>query len=111
MTKDERIELIDAIAKNVPQYFADIKTPDGIEGCLVLKEEDVRKVIRGFVSENDMKAQPNWEAECKRLREQCDCLCKHVEELQHIIDTKCGDYDRLRLIVSHIETLTGRKFE
>lgn len=111
MTKDERIELIDAIAKNVPQYLAHIETSNGIEDCLVLKEEDVRKVIRGFVSENDMKAQPNWEAECKRISERRDCLLKHVEELEHIINTKCSDYDRLRLIVSHIETLTGRKFE
>lgn len=114
MTKFEREELIEHLRDNVHMtqeatFSPSSNEPTGIR--YIFAVEDVFKAIRGFIRDEDTKAQPDWEAECKHLRNECECLHKVIEELQHVIDTKYGDYDRLRLIVSHIETLTGRKFE
>lgn len=114
MTKSEREELIEYIRTNVRMtqeatFSPSSNEPMGIR--YIFPVEDVFKAIRGFIRDEDTKAQPNWEAECKRLYNERECLHKTIEELQHVIDTKCGDYERLRLVVSHIETLTGRKFE
>lgn len=112
MTRSEREELIEYLRSNVSGCVIDVDNDYPIMSERILfRAEDVFKAIRGFIRDEDMKAQPNWEAECKRLRNECECLHKAIEELQHVIDTKYGDYERLRLIVSHIETLTGRKFE
>lgn len=111
MTKSEREELI----KAMKDYISPISLHDDIRDTdfIVLEADRVFDYIRHFQfkGDEDSKMAPNWEAECTRLSEQCDCLRKVIEELQHVIDTKYGDYDRLRLIVSHIETLTGRKFK
>lgn len=108
MTSTERENLIESMKNDITPISLHDNIRD--KDFIVLEADRVFDYIRHFQFE-DTKMEPNWEAECKRLYNERECLHKTIEELQHVIDTKCGDYERLRLVVSHIETLTGRKFE
>lgn len=62
----------------------------------------------------DLKAgcvQPNWEAMFHESEEACRKMYMKMEDAQQRADRADEEIRRLRLIVSTVETMIGRKFE
>ena len=57
------------------------------------------------------KAQPNWEEMFKKSEETCRQMYMKMEDALRRADRADEEIRRLRLIVSTVETMIGRKFD